>query len=96
MARIETVTETLRHALNVLANEDPRWLRAHARPEWLDRYGPRASEYRLPKSKAKREAQALETDADGIALLEVVYAAGAPPELRSLPAVEVLRRVWGP
>ena len=58
MTRIEGVTETLRAALNALAEATPDWLRAHTPPEWVDRYGRRASDFRLPKSAAKRLAWA--------------------------------------
>jgi len=51
-------------------------------------------EYRLPKSKADRVRHAETIGADGFALLTAVYAPTAPPELRALPAVELLRRVW--
>ena len=94
MARVEIVTETLRHALNVLAAEAPGWLRTQTGPEWASRYGSRASEYRLPKSKAKRQAWAEETGADGMTLLAATYAQDAPPELQQLPAVQLLRQVW--
>ena len=56
MTRLEVVTETVRHALNVLAAAVPDWLRAHTTADWVDRYGLRASEFRLPKSQAKRLA----------------------------------------
>ena len=52
--RLEVVIETLRHALNVLADVAPDWLRTHTSADWVDRYGLRANEYRLPKSDAKR------------------------------------------
>lgn len=94
LTRIEVVTETLRAALNALAEVAPDWLRAHATPDWVDRYGLRASEFRLPKSIAKRAAWALQVGADGLGLLEAVQAATARPELRRLPAVDLLRRVW--
>jgi transposase len=54
MTRLETVTETMRHTLNVLAPLAPDWLRNHTTPDWVDRYGLRASEYRLPKGEANR------------------------------------------
>jgi transposase len=92
--RLECVTETLRHALNVLATSAPQWLRTHTTPEWVDRYGLRASEYRLPKSDAKRLAWAEQVGRDGMALLETLYAAQAPAYLRELEAVQILRRVW--
>lgn len=44
MTRLEIVTETLRHALHVRAATYPAWLRAHTTPEWVDRYGLRASD----------------------------------------------------
>ena len=36
--RLELVTETLRHTLNVLATVVPDWLRAHSHPDWVKRY----------------------------------------------------------
>lgn len=35
---VELVAEAMRHALNDLAIVAPEWLRAHARPEWVERY----------------------------------------------------------
>jgi len=94
MTRLEVVTETIRHALNVLATSVPDWLRAHTTPDWVDRYGLRASEFRLPRSQAKRQAWAEQIGADGKTLLSAVYTDTAPSDLRSLPAVEILRQVW--
>ena len=92
--RLECVGETMRYALNSLAVLDPEWLRAHSQPEWVDRYGPRVEDYRLPKSEEERRAYAEIIGADGYALLSSVYAADAPEWLRKIPAVETLRRVW--
>lgn len=94
MTRLEVVTETLRHTLNVVAKQEGDWLRAHSRAEWVDRYGLRASEFRLPKSEAKRLTWAEQVGTDGKTLLTALYAATAPSDLRSLPAVETLRQVW--
>lgn len=94
MTRLETVTETLRHALNVLAPLVPDWLRSQTTPDWVDRYGLRASEYRLPKGEAKRRLWAEQIGTDGFTLLTAAYATTAPPALRSLPAIEILRQVW--
>jgi transposase len=94
MTRLETVTETLRHVLNVLAPLVPNWLRSQTTPDWVDRYGLRASEYRLPKGEAKRRLWAEQIGADGFTLLTAAYATTAPPELRSLPTIEILRQVW--
>jgi len=94
MTRLEIVTETVRHALNILATAVPDWLRAHTTPDWVDRYGLRASEFRLPKSQTKRQAWAEQIGADGKMLLTAVYAATASADLRTIPAVEILRQVW--
>ncbi len=94
MTRQETVTQTLHHALNVLATLAPDWLRAHTTPAWVDRYGLRASEYRLPKGQAKRLAWVEQIGRDGYALLTVLYADTAMANLRCLPAIETLRQVW--
>jgi len=95
--RLECVGETLRHALNALATVAPDWLRPHLAPEWTQwaaRYGPRFDEFRLPKGTAVRETLATTIGADGYRLLEAVYAPDAPEWLRSVPAVELLRRIW--
>ncbi|MEI7645098.1 MAG: IS1182 family transposase [Chloroflexales bacterium] len=94
MTRLEIVTETLRHALNVLATTHPEWLRAHTTAEWVDRYGLRASEYRLPKGQEKRDAWAEQVGRDGRALLRAVYAEPEGNELREQQAIEMLRCVW--
>ena len=56
--RLENVGVTLRHALHALAVAAPEWLRAHARPEWVERYSAPVDEYRLPKGQEERLAHA--------------------------------------
>ncbi len=98
--RLECVTETLRHALNELATAAPQWLRGHTTSDWVDRYGLRASEYRLPKGDAKRLVWAQQVGLDGMALLNIIYSAATPAtpatpaSLRDLEAVQILRQVW--
>jgi len=92
--RLECVGETLRHALNSLAGVAPQWVRRHCPAEWVERYGPRVENYRLPPSKAERGAEAERIGRDGHALLTGLYAADAPAWLREMPAVETLRQVW--
>jgi hypothetical protein len=88
------VTETLRHALNELATAAPQWLRAQTSAEWVERYGLRASDYRLPKGAAKRLLWAQHVGRDGMSLLDAVYSPAAPAALRQLAAVQILRQVW--
>ena len=56
--RLELVGETLLHALNEITQVDPVWLKAQVTPDWFERYASRFSNYRLPKSKDKRQALA--------------------------------------
>jgi transposase len=92
--RLECVGETLRHALNSLAVVAPEWLREQVSADWYERYGSRVDNYRLPKADAEREALAEVIGTDGGRLLEAVWAPTAPPWLRQVPAIDVLRRVW--
>jgi transposase len=92
--RLELVGETLRAALNELATVAPDWLRRVAPKDWYGRYAHRVEDGRLPRAEAEREAYARTVGGDGFALLDLLGRPEAPEELRSLPAVEVLRRVW--
>ncbi len=94
LTRLLLVGETLRHALEVLADVAPEWLRGHLQPEWGVRYGQRDDEMRLPKEPAARRARAEEVGRDGHALLGAVSAPTAPAWLRAVPAVATLRQVW--
>ena len=90
MTRLETVTETLRHVLNTLVPIAPDWVRAHTTPDWVDRYGLRASEFRLPKGQTKCLAWAAQIGSDGLAILTALSTSTTPSEMRSLPLVETL------
>ena len=92
--RLETVGETMRATLNVLAMVAPEWLRTQAPPEWVDRYEKRFEGYRLPKGKAERQQYAEVIGADGFQLLSAIYSETAPSWLREVPMVQVLRQVW--
>jgi transposase len=52
--RRERVVETMRQARNTLAIVACEWPYARSQVEWVERYGDRASEYRLPTSEAER------------------------------------------
>jgi len=94
LRRLECVGETMRHALNVLAEVAPSWLLEHMDQEWAQRYEKRFSDFRLPKEENKRVELAEMIGADGRWLLEAVYMASSPPWLRELDAIQTLRRVW--
>lgn len=92
--RIEVVGDTMRHALNTLAVVAPEWWLAASHPDWKDRYARRAEDDRLPTTHAARAALALTIGYDGRQLLSAVDHAEAPPWLREIPALALLRRVW--
>ena len=91
--RLERVGETLRHALNILAEVAPDWLSTHAAPEWYERYGRRMENYRFPKAETERNELGATIGRDGVELLQVVETADLL-WLRDLPAITTLRKVW--
>ncbi|WP_327281152.1 IS1182 family transposase [Streptomyces sp. NBC_01205] len=91
---LELVAETLRSALNALAQSAPDWLGEVAEPDWFKHYATRAEDSRFPKSRTKRDEVGLRIGRDGIRLLEAVLSPGAPEGLWTLEQVEILRQVW--
>jgi len=92
--RLEFVGETMRAALNAVATSAPQWLIEHNRPDWLERYGARVEQYRLPRSLAARQSLAEGIGADGHDLLAALFGETERFWLCRLPAVERLRIVW--
>jgi transposase len=94
LRRLECVGETMRQALNVLAEVTPDWLLKHMDPEWAERDRRRFSDFRLPKEEQERVALAETMGADGRRLFAAVCAETRLAWLRELEALETLRRVW--
>jgi hypothetical protein len=92
--RIEVVGGTLRPALDTIAVAAPEWLRTVSPADWRGRYARRAEDDRLPTTQAARAALTLTIGHDGWRLLAAIDHADAPPWLREVPAVAVLRRGW--
>ena len=92
--RLECVGETMRHALNILAEVAPDWLIEHIKPEWAKRYQSRFSDFRLPKSDTSRIELAEEIGSDGRDLLEKVYTSTSHACLQEIPAIERVRCIW--
>jgi transposase len=92
--RLELIGETLRAALNELAQTAPEWLGGVSQPEWFERYGKRIEEYRFPKGKEAREKLGFQMAEDGFLLLATLDRQDAPTPLRDLPMVNTLRLVW--
>jgi transposase len=92
--RLELAGESVRAAVEALAVAHPAWLEQRiCVADWTRRYGTPMTSWRPPQSEARRGELAIACARDGYALLEAVYDPSAPPWLRELPAVDVLRRV---
>jgi hypothetical protein len=93
-SRLELAGESVRALVEALSAAAPDWLAQTIDVAgWSRRYGRRVDSWRLPTSKTKQNALALDYARDGFALLGAVYAPGQPAWLRELPAVQVLRIV---
>jgi transposase len=94
MNRIELVGETLRVTLNVLATVEPKWLSSTVAAPWYLKYARRFESSGHLRTKDNINAAAEEVGRDGMALLENIWSEKTPQYLRSLPAVDTLRRCW--
>lgn len=94
MTRVEFLGETLRYALNSLAEVVPSWLQSVVPDEWYNRYSKRLEDSRLPKKPEERDVLAAEIGADGFYLLDLIYGEPIAEAWRTLPAVEALRQIW--
>jgi len=92
--RLELVGETMRATLNALATDAPGWLVAHAENAWIQRYGPRLVQQRLPKEARKREDLERQIGRDGLTLLAAVDTPTTPALVSGHSAVALLRQVW--
>jgi transposase len=93
MNRLACVMETMRFTLHSLATLLPEWLACHLPPEWAERYGPRADEYRLPHTKPQRLAYAQQIGQDGLWLLDRMEADQQAAFLWQLPPLAILRQI---
>jgi transposase len=91
----ELAGESVRAALEALAAACPDWLAARlCLGERERRYGTRISTWqRRASGKAERDRIAVQYARDGYALVAACYEQAAPPWLRDIPAVQVLRAV---
>lgn len=92
--RLELLGETLRAALNVVAAEQPDWLKEWVPLSWFERYSQRVEEWRWPGAKERQKEVMEQIGQDGLCLLTEVWNESAPQLLKSLPEVEGLRTTW--
>jgi transposase len=91
---LESVGETLRVALNALAEEEPDWLLQVIQHDWFDRYVHRFELQRFPKGKQAQQALIQAVGQDSWTLLMAVQQPGAPAGVSELEEVQQLKRVW--
>jgi transposase len=84
--------ETLRAALNDLAEAAPIWLSSVSPAEWFTRYAARIEDTRLPRTEKARLELAETVGADGFYLLERLRE--EQPDLLKRESVEILQKVW--
>jgi transposase len=94
LSNLECVGETLRAALDDLAQIAPDWLVKQISSDWFERYSHRVENYRLPKAESQRKELAQQIGADGLHLLEALEKPDAPVGLSDEESLQVLRRVW--
>ncbi len=91
---LESVGESMRAALNAIAEADPDWLGVHLDPEWFDRYVHRFEMARFPKAESKKEQLRKQVGRDVDRLLLALDEASAPKTARELPEVALLRQIF--
>jgi len=94
LSNLECVGETLRAALDDLAQIAPDWLVKQVSPDWFERYSHRVENYRLPKAESQRTALAEQIGADGLHVLKALEKPDAPANLKDEESLEVLQKVW--
>jgi transposase len=92
--RLELVGETLRAALNAMAEQEPEWLKQWVPVAWFERYSRRIEEWRLPSAKQHQEEVMEHIGQDGSRLLSEIWSRQAPAHLRLVPEIEGLRKTW--
>ncbi len=91
---LETVGETLRAALEDLAQVAPDWLGSWMPEAWYKRYEGRMDSRRLPKKEPERKLLAGQIGQDGRLLLSMLDQTETPAAAQALASVPVLRQVW--
>jgi transposase len=92
--RVELVGESMRYALNELAQIAPTWLTEVASDDWYERYGRRFDSFHLPDSREKRDLLSQQIGVDGFNLMTQAFSPRAPATVRSAACVDILRRIW--
>lgn len=94
LSRLERVAETVRAALNQIADIAPGWLAPRVLPDWEHRYSRRIDSAHLPAGEQPRDRLGQAVASDGAALLEGIDADPDAAWLNNLTQVQALRAIW--
>jgi transposase len=94
LSSLESVGESLRAALNELADVDPDWLLTVISPDWFDRYVHRFELQRFPKGEQAKEDLRRQVGEDSWHLLQVATNEQAPQSVQAGPSLARLQQVW--
>ena len=94
LSSLESVGESLRAALNELAEVEPDWLLTVISPDWFDRYVHRFELQRFPKGKPAQDSLRSQVGEDGWHLLQAATSEQAPQSVRACPGLARLQQVW--
>lgn len=96
LSRLELVGESLRAALEQLAQAAPDWLLPLAEPEWDKRYGRKAEIGTVPDGKAGVTALTEAFGRDGCKVLAATFAPDTQPALGELPQGQRVHGTFDP
>ncbi|MFC8667632.1 hypothetical protein [Streptomyces sp. NPDC057199] len=94
LSQLKLAGESVRAALEEITEADPDWLLPLIEPRWAKRYDRKVEIGKVPGGKPPVRERAKEFRRDGQRLLAAAWASDAPPRLRMLRQVEILRQVW--
>ncbi|MHB8595629.1 MAG: hypothetical protein ACYDER_02325 [Ktedonobacteraceae bacterium] len=94
MSSLESVGESLRAALNEIADVAPDWLLGVVNPDWFDRYVHRFELQRLPKGEQAKEDLRKQVGEDSWHLLQVATSEQVPQSVRTCLGLARLQHIW--
>src|SRR5258706_3314646 len=94
LSSLESVGESLRAALNELAEVEPDWLLTVIRPDWFDRYVHRFELQRFRKGEQAKADLRRQVGEDSWQLLQAATQEQAPQRVQACPSVARLQQVW--
>src|SRR3989442_8930092 len=92
LSSLESVGESMRAALNAIAEQEPAWMQAHLNPAWFERYVHRFELARFPKAETQRRLLREQVGTDVAQLLASLAEPQTPQAVRDLAEVALLRQ----